>query len=79
MGDVMVRRRLLHVFSGDPAAVRRLQAAYGLGQDGVAGPQTFTRIYQLQDDDCTPIHFSYADLNDCNRSGFVWDAPNCGV
>jgi zinc D-Ala-D-Ala carboxypeptidase len=50
------------------AAVRRFQAAYGLGQDGVAGPQTFDRIYALQDDDCTPIHFSYAELNDCNST-----------
>ena len=49
-------------------AVRRFQAAYGLGADGVAGTQTFNKLYELQDDDCTPIHFSYAELNSCNST-----------
>ncbi|MCP9957375.1 D-Ala-D-Ala carboxypeptidase family metallohydrolase [Streptomyces sudanensis] len=48
------------------AAVKRFQAAYGLNPDGVAGPATFSKIYALQDADCTPIHFSYAELNRCN-------------
>ncbi|MFY1692723.1 D-Ala-D-Ala carboxypeptidase family metallohydrolase [Plantactinospora sp. WMMB782] len=48
------------------AAVVRFQQAYGLGADGIAGPQTFNRIYALQDDDCTPVNFSYAELNNCN-------------
>lgn len=48
------------------AAVTRFQQAYGLGADGVAGSQTFTKIYALQDDDCTPVNFSYAELNRCN-------------
>ena len=53
------------------AAVQRFQSAYGLGADGVAGPATFTRIYALQDDDCTPIHFTYAELDDgCGGSGY---------
>jgi zinc D-Ala-D-Ala carboxypeptidase len=46
--------------------VQRFQSAYGLTVDGIAGPQTYNKIYALQDDDCTPIHFSYAELNRCN-------------
>ncbi|MFD5318927.1 D-Ala-D-Ala carboxypeptidase family metallohydrolase [Streptomyces sp. NPDC127098] len=48
------------------AAVTRFQQAYGLSADGVAGSQTFNQIYALQDADCTPVHFSYAELNRCN-------------
>ncbi|WP_079032383.1 D-Ala-D-Ala carboxypeptidase family metallohydrolase [Streptomyces specialis] len=48
------------------AAVQRFQSAYGLAADGVAGPQTFDKLYALQDGDCTPIHFSYAEMNRCN-------------
>lgn len=50
------------------AAVKRFQSAYGLAADGVAGPATFSKIYALQDSDCTPIHFSYAELNNCNST-----------
>ncbi|GAB2827118.1 D-Ala-D-Ala carboxypeptidase family metallohydrolase [Streptomyces chlorus] len=48
------------------AAVKKFQAAYGLAADGAAGPATFNKIYALQDSDCTPVHFSYAELNKCN-------------
>jgi zinc D-Ala-D-Ala carboxypeptidase len=48
------------------SAVIRFQQAYGLGADGIAGPQTFNQIYALQDDDCTPVSFSYAEWNRCN-------------
>jgi zinc D-Ala-D-Ala carboxypeptidase len=48
------------------AAVAKFQSAYGLAADGVAGPNTFSKIYALQDADCTPIHFTYAELNKCN-------------
>src|SRR5688500_9388124 len=55
------------------AAVVRFQQAYGLAADGVAGPATFSKIYALQDDDCTPIHFTYAELNHCNST---WEGGN---
>ncbi|RFU86844.1 peptidase M15 [Streptomyces triticagri] len=48
------------------AAVQRFQSAYGLGADGVAGPATFGKIYELQDDDCSPVNFDYGELNNCN-------------
>ncbi len=46
------------------AALKRFQAAYGLAADGIAGPATYSKIYSLQDPDCTPIHFSYAEMDD---------------
>ncbi|SCG39295.1 D-Ala-D-Ala carboxypeptidase family metallohydrolase [Micromonospora inositola] len=53
------------------AAVRRFQSAYGLRADGIAGPQTFAKIYELQDSDCTPKHFSYSELdNGCGKGGW---------
>jgi zinc D-Ala-D-Ala carboxypeptidase len=53
------------------SAVIRFQSAYGLGADGVAGAQTFAKFYELQDDDCTPIHFDYSELDDgCGGSGY---------
>jgi len=51
------------------AAVRRFQSAYGLTVDGVAGPQTFGKIYELQDDDCTPIHFTFGELTQSATCG----------
>lgn len=48
------------------SAVIRFQQAYGLAADGIAGSQTYSKIYALQDDDCTPINFSYAEWNQCN-------------
>ncbi|WP_374705512.1 D-Ala-D-Ala carboxypeptidase family metallohydrolase [Streptomyces sp. AJS327] len=48
------------------AAVQRFQSAYGLESDGIAGPNTFAKIYALQDDDCTPANFTYDELNNCN-------------
>jgi zinc D-Ala-D-Ala carboxypeptidase len=57
--------------SATAAALRRFQAAYGLAVDGIAGPQTYSKLYALQDNDCTPAHFSYAEMDDgCGGSGF---------
>ncbi|MCR6489620.1 D-Ala-D-Ala carboxypeptidase family metallohydrolase [Amycolatopsis sp. OK19-0408] len=58
---------------GTKAAVTRFQQAYGLGADGIAGPATFAKIYQLQDNDCTPVNFGYAELNRCNSD---WSGGN---
>ncbi|WP_338692746.1 D-Ala-D-Ala carboxypeptidase family metallohydrolase [Streptomyces sp. Q6] len=52
--------------AGTKAAVTRFQQAYGLSADGIAGSQTFSKIYALQDGDCTPIHFTYGEMNRCN-------------
>ena len=50
------------------AAVTGFQRAHGLVADGVAGPATYSTIYALQDPDCTPIHFSYAEARgNCGR------------
>ncbi|MEH1016068.1 D-Ala-D-Ala carboxypeptidase family metallohydrolase [Micromonospora sp. CPCC 206060] len=48
------------------SALIRFQQAYGLSADGIAGPQTFSKLYALQDDDCTPVNFTYAEWNRCN-------------
>ncbi|RZS37194.1 zinc D-Ala-D-Ala carboxypeptidase [Herbihabitans rhizosphaerae] len=48
------------------AAVTRFQQAYGLSQTGVADSATYGKIYALQDDDCTPVNFTFAELNRCN-------------
>ncbi|SCG64809.1 D-Ala-D-Ala carboxypeptidase family metallohydrolase [Micromonospora halophytica] len=50
------------------SALIRFQQAYGLSADGVAGTQTFNQLYALQDNDCTPVNFSYAELNRCNST-----------
>jgi zinc D-Ala-D-Ala carboxypeptidase len=48
------------------AAVTRFQQAYGLPQNGIADATVFNKLYDLQDNDCTPINFTYAELNNCN-------------
>ena len=58
------------------AAVANFQKAYGLTVDGVAGPATFTKIYALQDPDCSPVHFTYAEASDNCGKGFTGTAAN---
>lgn len=48
------------------AAVTRFQQAYGLTANGTAGAATYQKIYELQDDDCSPVHFDFSELNNCN-------------
>ena len=52
------------------AAVRRFQSAYGLGADGVASEQTLAKIGELEADDCSTAHFSWAEFDDACFGGF---------
>jgi zinc D-Ala-D-Ala carboxypeptidase len=57
------------------AALKRFQGAYGLAADGIAGPATYSKIYELQDDDCTPIHFSHSEFNySCGEGDYTGGA-----
>lgn len=52
-------------------AVANFQRAYGLGADGVAGSGTYAKIYALQDNDCTPAHFAYSEVDGgCGQGGY---------
>ena len=59
--------------AGTKAAVARFQAAYGLPASGTAGSGTYAKIYALQDPDCTPAHFSLAELDDSPACGGGFD------
>jgi zinc D-Ala-D-Ala carboxypeptidase len=58
------------------AAVRRFKAGYRLQDTSdTAGPETFDLVYSLQDDDCTPSHFAYAEFDGaCGQVGFTGGA-----
>ena len=47
------------------AAVRRFQSAYRIRANGVAGSRTYKKLYALQDNDCTPAHFTYGEMSRC--------------
>lgn len=52
-------------------AVSNFQSAYGLTVDGIAGPETFSQLYALQDADCSPAHFSWAEVDGgCGQGGY---------
>jgi zinc D-Ala-D-Ala carboxypeptidase len=52
-------------------AVTNFQRAYGLGADGVAGPATYAKIYELQDNDCSPLHFAWTEVDGgCGAGGY---------
>lgn len=47
-------------------AVKNFQSKYGLAVDGVAGPATFSKIYSIQNEDCSTAHFSWGEVNGCD-------------
>ncbi|MGI8587595.1 MAG: D-Ala-D-Ala carboxypeptidase family metallohydrolase [Chloroflexia bacterium] len=55
---------------GTAAAVRRFQAAYGLGVDGVAGPQTQGVLNSLEKGDGSTAHFNWSEFYSHDGSGF---------
>ncbi|KQX46289.1 MULTISPECIES: D-Ala-D-Ala carboxypeptidase family metallohydrolase [unclassified Streptomyces] len=55
---------------GTEAALRRFQAAYGLTVDGVAGPETFSRLNALESSDGSTAHFDFAEFASKDGSGF---------
>ena len=58
------------------SAVARFQSAYGLASDGVAGTNTYNKIYSLQSSDNTPIHFNTRSSVKCNSS---WSGGRVGA
>ena len=55
---------------GTAAAVRRFQSAYGLGADGVAGPQTFGVLNSPEKSDGSTAHFDWSEFTSNDGAGF---------
>ncbi|MFR9800474.1 D-Ala-D-Ala carboxypeptidase family metallohydrolase [Streptomyces sp. MS06] len=51
-------------------AVRRFQSAYGLGVDGIAGPQTQSALNALESGDGSTAHFAWSEFTSHDGSGF---------
>ncbi|GAA4908403.1 D-Ala-D-Ala carboxypeptidase family metallohydrolase [Streptomyces coeruleoprunus] len=56
---------------GTKAALIRFQKAYGLSQDGVAGPQTFAALNALESSDGSTAHFDWSEFHSKDGSGFT--------
>jgi peptidoglycan hydrolase-like protein with peptidoglycan-binding domain len=56
--------------AGTKAAVIRFQRAYGLAQDGVAGPATHAKLNALESSDGSTAHFEFSEFYSKDGSGF---------
>jgi zinc D-Ala-D-Ala carboxypeptidase len=57
--------------AGTYAALRRFQSAYGLGVDGVAGPQTFSTLNGLESPDGSTAHFEFSEFYSHDGAGLT--------
>lgn len=63
------------------AAVKRFKNGYNLSSTtGVAGSAVFNKLYDLQDADCTPIHFSHSEFNySCGERDYTGGAVDAAT
>ncbi|MGW3511710.1 D-Ala-D-Ala carboxypeptidase family metallohydrolase [Streptomyces sp. NPDC000994] len=54
---------------GTAAAVQRFQSAYGLGADGIVGPQTQSVLNSLEAGDGSTAHFNFSEFYSKDGSG----------